>query len=90
MKEAKETEFRRTFVVAAVNSAAGFLNRAAATAGGRPELAIGALEGARDWIDRALVVLRGGGLPDELSPPALRASADALPLEPLDGGTGGA
>ncbi|HHH29043.1 MAG TPA: hypothetical protein ENK57_11965 [Polyangiaceae bacterium] len=78
----KSSEFRGTFVVAAVNSASGFLDRAlAARTRGQ---AMQALEGAEQWIRRAREAVESGELPEGFGAPALRPAGPALPLEPLD------
>lgn len=75
-------EFRGTFLVAAVNSAQGFLDRALACR--TREQAIASLEGAQQWIDRARRAVEGGELPDGFDVPKLRPAGPKLPLEPLD------
>ena len=89
MSEGKREEaVRGTFVVAAVNSAEGFLQRALAVKS-RDEV-LQALEGAEQWIARAKQVVADGELPDGFGAPELRAPGPRLPLRDLDGGDGGA
>lgn len=75
-------EFRGTFVVAAVNSAQGFLERSLASK--TKEQALESLEGARQWIERARKAIESGELPDGFGAPELRPGAPKLPLERLD------
>jgi hypothetical protein len=81
-------EFRGTFLVAAVNSAQGFLERALVCR--TQEQAIASLDGAQQWITRAQRAIEGGKLPDGFDAPKLRPAGPKLPLEPLDTDEGGA
>lgn len=83
MSKGNEEVIRGTFVIAAVNSAQGFLSRVVASKT-RAD-ALQAIEGAEQWIERVRKAVEDGELPEgftglELSPPGPR-----LPLAPLDG-----
>ncbi len=77
-----EAEFRGTFVIAAVNSAEGFLQRVAVAK--TREQALEALEGAVQWIERAKRTIEHGELPEGFGTPAVRPAGPRLPLERLD------
>lgn len=77
-----KSEFRGTFVVAAVNSAQGFLDRSLASK--TREQALESLDGAQQWIVRARRAIASGELPDGFGAPELRPAGPKLPLEALD------
>ena len=77
-----DAEFRGTFVIAAVNSAEGFLQRYGAAK--TREQALEALEGAEQWIARAKLAIATGELPDGFEAPAVCPAGPRLPLERLD------
>lgn len=83
-----DAEIHGSFVIAAVNSAQGFLSRALAVK--TREQALESLSGAEQWIAKARAALETGELPDGFGAPELRPAGPTLPLERLDGKDGGA
>ena len=83
MKSSKGSEaIRGTYVIAAVNSAQGFLARAVASKSKAD--ALQALDGAAQWVERARAAVDDGELPEGVGLD-LAAPRPGLPLGPLDG-----